>query len=1103
MTSSPIIHFRARHGAVLAVCWILLLLAACGHASRDVEIILPETRFEIATNAPAIIERGLAAGAYSVVLAEDEIDTRTSLMLADRAIVLEDPLERHGRQIAHFVLPADATVRIEVESTDHRTKSGGSVVEIARWTRAINADPTDAEQGDSAYSDAIVAYAKDKEQSFKDADAALEAAAYRYRKANDSRAEATTLYARGRLAYLVAGDWLAAERSARAARDVAVDLDDRVAVARANMLIASARIERAGELAGDVQRDQRTELLRTADSLLESSATIFSKSALPIDLAAALTFQGVGRWTAREAGPARAAFEKAVQVANEANDAFSEARALGNLAWLDYERADIHAAAAEYERLLQLVERDRQPDLYASLVSNYGVCLILLGNLERALDLHTEALQVFSSRGNETLRARELLAIGKVHLRIGNTGRALETLETSLRQMRLLSDELGVTTALGLAGTAAGLQGDHQKSLRYHREMLERTDEPRMAARARVLIASDLRLLGQLDQADFELKLAVESAADGARADILVERGRLSKARHDGLAAEQHFKAADLLYAKLGLDFPRIVTNTELSRIYLAADRADAALEAANRAIELVGRVRLDSVSPELRARFVAGQYAPFEARIAALLRTGGDGPDVWQALVTAEIVRARSLSALLSGSDNRTGAAYTEIDRLRDQLTAQQFRLEARLQTFDSSDSQSLLLRRDIAETRASIDAAFQMPANKDSHDAGPVALSIQALRGKLAKNSSILYFFVGDESSFAWLLTAASIRHISLPGRHGLERSVKDFVESSRKQLDSRRGNLQLHYSDPTLLQLVALLESEKGGTLLIVPDGPLHSMPFAALETKASGHDSSILLDRFQIAYASSLKLVLTASTFAKSSNEGLVAVIADPVYATDDSRMLVADDHTGSDRLALRKGKTSRFVRLPFSAIEADEVVAALAPRQALKLEGFDANVNRLSRLPYDRLAVLHFATHAIARSDSPGLSALYLSSVSRDGAPAPKDYLSSNDIIRLGMRANLVVLSACATGDGSELSGEGVLGLTHSFLANGSNAVVASLWPIEDSATARLMGEFYRAYAKSNNPITALQHAQQQLRRKPRADSASVWSSFIVRTNFPQ
>ena len=90
---------------------------------------------------------------------------------------------------------------------------------------------------------------------------------------------------------------------------------------------------------------------------------------------------------------------------------------------------------------------------------------------------------------------------------------------------------------------------------------------------------------------------------------------------------------------------------------------------------------------------------------------------------------------------------------------------------------------------------------------------------------------------------------------------------------------------------------------------------------------------------------------------------------------------------------------------------------------------------------------------------------------------------------------MVVLSGCATGDGRELRGEGVLGLTYGFLANGSNTVVASLWPVEDALTARFMEEFYAAYRATGRAADALRTAQ--LRTRGIA-GPSVWSSFVVR-----
>jgi len=153
-----------------------------------------------------------------------------------------------------------------------------------------------------------------------------------------------------------------------------------------------------------------------------------------------------------------------------------------------------------------------------------------------------------------------------------------------------------------------------------------------------------------------------------------------------------------------------------------------------------------------------------------------------------------------------------------------------------------------------------------------------------------------------------------------------------------------------------------------------------------------------------------------------------------------------------------------------------------------------------QLPSSELAVLHFATHAVALRDSPEQSALYLSEYTPEGALLPSSRLTANDITSSGLRADVVVLSGCATGDGTALRGEGVLGLTYGFLANGSHSVVAALWPIEDASTARLMKEFYDAYRKSGRAADALRVAQLRTRGNT---AAAVWASFVVRANeFP-
>ncbi len=220
-----------------------------------------------------------------------------------------------------------------------------------------------------------------------------------------------------------------------------------------------------------------------------------------------------------------------------------------------------------------------------------------------------------------------------------------------------------------------------------------------------------------------------------------------------------------------------------------------------------------------------------------------------------------------------------------------------------------------------------------------------------------------------------------------------------------------------------------------------------------------------------------------------------MISDPVYTPDDRRLTVAASSASRFRGAEEQRRP--LARLPYSAIEARAVTRAFDGARIIELAGFDATARRVIELPSRDLDVLHFATHAVIRKDAPEQSALFLSEYAADGSPLPSDRLTTEDITRSGLRADVVVLSGCATGDGRELRGEGVLGLTYGFLANGSNTVVASLWPVEDALTARFMEEFYTAYRASGRAADALRIAQLRTRNKA---GPTVWSSFVVRSN---
>ena len=963
----------------------------------------------------------------------------------------------------------------------------------ARWQRVVDAAPGERELGYAAFGLAgEQTAAKTTESWAKAADLLNEAVAH-FELAEDDAARAQAQYTLGHLQYLERDDRLAAIRAAEAATESYEKLDDDVGIYNAATLRAAAELEFASGMNAGTQRAEQRAMYEAADRRLADATKFFEQRGLLVNAEYAVNMRGVRAVYLGEHDHAVELLSRAVTMARANRDVGEEVKSLANLAWVHYRLGFIAEAAKEYSQLLPLIERDRQPALYAAILNNYGYCLIALGEFDRALELHTDALQMYIAQGQQLEQARQLLALGGLYFRTGDLQRSLETLRAAIEVQERISDTIGRASALRVAGNAASALGQHDLALDYLRSSAQIEANPHGVARTHVLIASELRALGDARGAESELAKALASRNPVSQAEAFEERGRLRLAQKNFSAAITDLRAADKQYLALGLEFNRIDTNTGLSLGLLASGEVPGALAAANEAVSIVGRIRVKSANPEWRARFVSARYQPYEVLIAAELASGGPG-DVrssWRAFRIAESVRARSLADLLAEESQRDARALDpKGDALRAQLTALQLRLEARMQSADPDDAGTRELRRAIVETGAQIDAHR---VREDSVAAGDSKLteSLQELQTRLPPDTAVLAYFVGDSRTHAWLLRRNELRLAELGGRAALTRTTDEFVEWNR--FGTTPGTRQQDFGRRLL---GPLLDGVTEKQLLVIPDGPLNGLPFAAVPLPGGGRD--MLVDRFNLGYAPSLALAMQG-TRATPRRHQRVAVVYDPVYAPDDRRLIAADGTSGTLRGPLQMSP-NKLTRLPHSALEARAVSGALGAVDTIQLSGFEATSARVAELAHSDLSVLHFATHAAARADSPEQSALFLSEYSREGALLTDSKLSVGDIRRTGLRADLVVLSGCDTGDGGRLRGEGILGLAYGFLANGSHSVVAALWPIEDAATARFMSEFYTAYRASGRAADALRTAQ--LRSRESAD-AEVWSSFVVRANeFP-
>jgi len=166
-------------------------------------------------------------------------------------------------------------------------------------------------------------------------------------------------------------------------------------------------------------------------------------------------------------------------------------------------------------------------------------------------------------------------------------------------------------------------------------------------------------------------------------------------------------------------------------------------------------------------------------------------------------------------------------------------------------------------------------------------------------------------------------------------------------------------------------------------------------------------------------------------------------------------------------------------------------------ETLLATGFDASREKLQHTDLTKYSILHFATHGVLDPKRPEHSGLFLSTIKRDGQ-SQKGFVGLSDIYNLHAPVDLVVLSACRTGLGKDVRGEGLVGITRGFMYAGASSVVASLWKVDDEATAELMKQFYINLLRGGmTPASALAAAQNSIRQQDRWRSPYYWAAFTI------
>jgi CHAT domain-containing protein len=514
-------------------------------------------------------------------------------------------------------------------------------------------------------------------------------------------------------------------------------------------------------------------------------------------------------------------------------------------------------------------------------------------------------------------------------------------------------------------------------------------------------------------------------------------------------------------------------------------------------------------------------------------------------ALAASERARARSLLENLAEAqiDVHGGADPDLRDRerrLRRALDGKSERLMRVLGSPGGGD-EAARLEEEIARLTSRYDLLKAEIRSKSPRYAAltqPQPLDLAQIQRKVLDSETLLLeYALGEERSYLWAVSQGELRSHVLPSRMEIEKAARHLrglltarllVRGARAQERRRiREADGAYWASAAALSEVLLgpvAEAISGKRLLIVSDGALQYLPFAALPAPGTTEDPVPLIVENEIVHLPSVSAlsVLREETGGREHSGRTVAVLADPVFELDDPRLYsktVAARETAAASMEteslraepLRSSSTQRALRavgfvhndvlsiprLVATRGEAKAITAIAPPGTSFMAIDFDANLATAKDPELGHYPIVHFATHGLVNSENPGLSGILLSMVDENGTHQP-GFLRLDDIYNLELPVELVVLSACSTALGKEIRGEGLVGIVQGFMYAGAKRVVASLWKVDDYATGELMSRFYRQMLEQKrSPAGALRQAQIEMWRKREFRQPFYWAAFVL------
>lgn len=783
--------------------------------------------------------------------------------------------------------------------------------------------------------------------------------------------------------------------------------------------------------------------------------------------------------------------DRALEYYNEAlglirekvKDQKAEANVLTHIGQVYVSEGKLTQALASFNTARELPQR---PQRKAELMANIGVAYSIQHNPAEAFKLYNEALELF--RSNDDLRgeAATLLKMSEVQGQEGKDSLALENLSQALSLWRTVKDRRGEALTLQAIAQVKASQNNLEDALKLSVKAIEIVESLRTKVSSRQLRTSYFSTQENFYELFIHLNMR------------LYERDQSSESLAAALQGSERSRARSLIDTL-------VEARTDIT------EGANDELLRLDRDLQRKVRAKLEAQTALLGSKHNEGDAGAFSKEVSDLIRQQDELRD-----------RIRTSNPKYSHLTQPQLLTLTEIQQ---QL-----------------DADTLLLEYSLGEKRS-----YVWVVSRDSIDGLELAARdrIESTARRVTEAMSAQNHEVKGESFAQKSIRLDKAERDSLEAAAALTKLILDPVASLL-------GQKRLVVVADGALQMVpfAALPAPKGTAAIDKATrsaNPARTVTPEAARELARATAVHLLAEHEIVTLPSASVLALQRRDLANRQPAPLaVAVIADPVFDSEDVRVAkskrnrnqvrktgVTDEQAGTvlskpgspthsaapskpvaessapSSLSARESDLAtalrdvgvepdgKLRRLSYSLREANAIATVVQPEQFFRALNFKASRATVTGLELPKYRYIHFATHGFLDLEHPELSGIVLSMVDEKGQPQD-GYLRLHDIYNLNLPAELVVLSACQTGIGKQIRGEGLIALTRGFMYAGAKSVVASLWKVDDAATAALMAEFYKQmFTNKLKPAAALRAAQIQISKQKLWQSPYYWAGFFI------